>query len=105
MDHGLEFDGVDDFVFAGFGHINPAARNVEQYETILSGDLSSNDIDAIDPCDLLGEPTRSDNGYHVVSSSGKDSTAVLSHLRCSEVVVFQGSWKNLQIVFTPTFPR
>jgi len=27
----------------------------------------------------------------------------LSHLRCSEVVVFRGSCRNLQIVFTPAF--
>jgi predicted outer membrane repeat protein len=47
------------------------------YETILSGDLNGNDVDVPDPCDLLDEPTRAENSYHVVTGSLSDETAVL----------------------------
>jgi len=52
-------------------------RNIELYETVLSGDLAINDIEVADPCDLLDEPTRSENSYHVVTGSETDSTAFL----------------------------
>ncbi|MHC4259238.1 MAG: S8 family serine peptidase [Planctomycetota bacterium] len=41
-------------------------RDPSVYETILSGDLAGDDIDVNDPCDLLTEPTRAENAYHVV---------------------------------------
>jgi len=53
------------------------SRDPNLYETILSGDLSGNDANVSDPCDLLTEPTRSENSYHVVTGSGTDSTAIL----------------------------
>ena len=53
------------------------SRNIEFYETILSGDLAVNDVEVADPCNLLNEPTRSENSYHVVTGSETDSTAFL----------------------------
>jgi len=48
--------------YAGYGALNPDARNVDTYPTILSGDLNGND--------LWGILNISDNSYHVVSSTG-----------------------------------
>jgi parallel beta-helix repeat protein len=50
--------------YAGFGEPDPNARDVQLYETILSGDINT-------PSD------NSDNSYHVVTGSGTDATAVL----------------------------
>jgi hypothetical protein len=63
--------------YAGFGEIGPNARDIDLYETILSGDLDGNDVNVNDLADLLDEPTRSENSYHVVTGSGTDATAVL----------------------------
>ncbi|MHC4675641.1 MAG: LamG-like jellyroll fold domain-containing protein [Planctomycetota bacterium] len=52
-------------------------RDPNTYETILSGDRYDNDVDVNDPCDLLSEPTRGENCYHVVTASGTSRTAVL----------------------------
>jgi len=46
--------------YAGFGEPDPNARDIESYETILTGDLAGNDVDVNDPCDLLDEPARAD---------------------------------------------
>jgi len=63
--------------YAGFGQADPNARNVELYETVLSGDLADNDtiIDSI--YSLLYDPNRAENSYNVVTGSGTDRTAVL----------------------------
>ncbi len=66
--------------YAGFGEPDPNARDVELYETTLSGDLDGNDVDVNDLLDLLYEPSRAENSYHVVTSSGTDETAVLDGL-------------------------
>jgi hypothetical protein len=50
--------------FAGFGEPNPNARDIEAYETILSGDIGNIDDNA-------------DNSYSIVTGSGTDSTAIL----------------------------
>jgi hypothetical protein len=63
--------------YAGFGESNPDARDIHAYATVLSGDLDGNDVEVGDPCDLLTEPTRSENSYHVVANSNIDETAVL----------------------------
>ena len=53
--------------YAGYGKPDPNTRNVSLYETILSGDLDSNDVDVNSPGDLLNEPSREDNSYYVVT--------------------------------------
>ena len=53
--------------YAGYGGLDPNARDIEAYETILSGDLSGDDIVPSSPEHLPDEPTRSDNCYHVVT--------------------------------------
>jgi len=63
--------------YAGFGEPDPNARDIELYETILTGDLNGDDAEVVDPCDLLSEPTRAENSLHVVTGSGTDNTAVL----------------------------
>ena len=63
--------------YAGLGHQDPNARDIELYETILSGDLDSNDFDVNDPADLRDEPSRGENAYHVVTGSGTEVSAVL----------------------------
>lgn len=63
--------------YAGCGQPDPDKRDIETYETILSGDLGANDAEADDPCDLLNEPTRSENSYHVVTATNIDGTDVL----------------------------
>ncbi|MHC4644517.1 MAG: Ig-like domain-containing protein [Planctomycetota bacterium] len=63
--------------YAGFGEADPHARDIDKYETILSGDRYGNDVEVDDPCDLLAESSRGENSYHVVTGSGTDETAVL----------------------------
>jgi parallel beta-helix repeat protein len=63
--------------YAGFGQPDPNARDSEMYRTTLSGDLGGNDVDVNTPYNLLTEPTRAENSYHVVTGSGTDSTAIV----------------------------
>ncbi|MCP4260892.1 MAG: hypothetical protein GY774_25790 [Planctomycetes bacterium] len=63
--------------YAGFGAPDPNARNVELYETILSGDLEGNDVDVNDPRDLLEEPTYNENSYHIVTSRGNEPDTII----------------------------
>jgi hypothetical protein len=62
--------------YAGFGESDPNARDNRIYQTILSGDLNGNDANVNDPYDLLTEPTRDENSYHVVNASATDSNAL-----------------------------
>jgi parallel beta-helix repeat protein len=52
-------------------------RNCSVHQTILSGDLAGNDADVNDPSELLTEPTRAENSYHVVRANGTDANTVL----------------------------
>jgi hypothetical protein len=63
--------------YAGYDQPNSHARDIEVYETVLSGDLNGNDVDVNDPRDLVDEPTRVENSFHVVTGSGCDKTAIL----------------------------
>jgi predicted outer membrane repeat protein len=63
--------------YAGPGEPDPDVRDVDLYETILSGDIGGNDVEVSDLRKLLDEPTRAENSYHVITASGTDSTAVL----------------------------
>ncbi len=67
-------------IYGGFpdtGDPNWDERDPSMYETILSGDLDGNDVQGLDPCDLLDEPTRSENSYHVLIGSRTVPNAVL----------------------------
>jgi hypothetical protein len=66
--------------YAGFDETEPNNRDIELYETILSGDLNGNDGDVVVE-DLLTDPNRTDNSYHVVTGSETDETAVLDGFR------------------------
>lgn len=71
--------------YAGLTGVDPNAWDVDQYETVLSGDLAGDDVLVEDPCDfvtstqigrepfsywmLLIESTRSENCLHVVNAS------------------------------------
>jgi hypothetical protein len=57
--------------YAGFGSPDPNERDVELYETILTGDLNGDDIEE------LYEPPNAENSYHVITISRTDSTTVL----------------------------
>lgn len=63
--------------YAGSGRIPPDRRDVQKYKTVLTGDLLGNDVEITDPCELLSEPTRSENSYHVVTAYRNDNSAVL----------------------------
>ena len=52
-------------------------RDPAAHEAILSGDLNGNDKAALEPADMVGDSTRTDNSYHVVTGSGADESAVL----------------------------
>ena len=68
--------------FAGFGMPFPNERLIQEYETILNGDLDANDMPldpntTTDDRNLQHHATRQDNSYSVVTSIGNDETAVL----------------------------
>jgi hypothetical protein len=63
--------------FAGVEAPDPNARDIPRYETVLSGDLAGNDVPVGDPCDLLTEPTRAENSYHIVTAEPCSRSAVL----------------------------
>lgn len=63
--------------YAGFGEATPNARDIELYETILSGDLAGNDTEVDDLEYLRFDPCRADNSYRVVTGSWTDANAVL----------------------------
>ena len=55
-------------------------RDPNIYETILSGDLLGNDTPGLDPCDLINDPNRTDNCYHIFyhpEGFSLNSTAIL----------------------------
>jgi len=59
-------------IYGGFpsgGDPNWNDRYPNAYETILSADLNGDDKDDIDPCDLLSDPNRVDNSFHVIVGS------------------------------------
>ena len=55
--------------YGGFGEPEPDVRNIDAYESILSGDLQGNDGSSF--------TNNGENSYHVVTSVGTDETARL----------------------------
>jgi hypothetical protein len=80
--------------YAGYGAPDPNASDIELYETILSGDLDGNDTQGLDPCDLMNDPNRGENSYHVVKGSGIDSTAILDGFTISGGNANSGSFPH-----------
>ncbi len=83
--------------YAGIRAPDPNRRDVQAYETILSGDLAGDDVLSEDPCDfvpapnegrwdrpdrwcLLIESTRREDSLHVVTSSSAGQCVVLDGL-------------------------
>ena len=66
-------------VYGGFSATEAVRdqRNPAAYVTVLNGDLNANDRAVSTAVDLTGEPTRSDNSFHVVTGTGADEPAVL----------------------------
>ena len=64
--NGVTFKGG----YAGYGSPDGTERNIQIYETILSGDLNNNDLDVKNLEDLLNEPSRADNSYNVITTRG-----------------------------------
>ena len=55
--------------YAGAGELDPNARDIKEYRTILSGDLAGDDD--------FHFTNKGENCFHVVTGSGMDATAVL----------------------------
>lgn len=62
--------------YAGLGGCDPDARDIQLHATILSGDLLGDDPATGSP-DLLADPWRADNSYHVLDAGNTSRTAVL----------------------------
>ncbi len=74
----LKTDVMMEGAYAGVGAQDPNERDVQRYETILSGDLKGNDEDKTGLWSpLLAGFVLSDNSPYVVTSAKTDTTAVL----------------------------
>ena len=80
-DRSVSFQLVNSVVikggYAGCSNPDPNVRDIDLFETILSGDLNGNDVSVQDVCDLINEPSRAENSYHVVDGSGVDANTIL----------------------------
>jgi predicted outer membrane repeat protein/parallel beta-helix repeat protein len=63
--------------YAGIGAPNPNERSIRNYKCVLSGDLFGNDRQVSEADELLSDPCRADNSYHVVIGSGTDDKSIL----------------------------
>jgi hypothetical protein len=63
--------------YGGFGSMQPDARDVEEYETVLSGDLNGDDAEVLAAEELAGDANRAENSYHVVTADDTDDKTVL----------------------------
>lgn len=63
--------------YAGLGSEDPDSRDIITYETVLSGDLAGNDTELTNSSQLLNDPNRSENSYHVISTANSTSNLIL----------------------------
>jgi predicted outer membrane repeat protein len=63
--------------YAGIPAADPNERDVERYQTILSGDLAGNDADVDDLAKLSTVPTRAENSSRVVQCMSVEPTTLL----------------------------
>lgn len=63
--------------FAGIIGIDPDERDIESYETVLSGDLNGDDADIPNPDDLYTEPTRAENSLNIIVADNLNETVTL----------------------------
>jgi len=63
--------------YAGFGVDDPYERDVENHQTILSGDLAEDDLEILDMADFEQAADREDNSHHIVTADATDPNAVL----------------------------
>jgi predicted outer membrane repeat protein len=73
--------------YAGIGELDPDARDIELYPSILSGDLAGNDGP--------GFTNNAENSLHVVTGSGTDATAVLDGFTITAGHAHGASWPSL----------
>jgi parallel beta-helix repeat protein len=79
---------------AGGGTWQQRDPNDQNNETILNGDLDGNDVYVNDPCDLMTEPTRAENSYHVATGSYTDATAILDGFTVTAGNANSTGWPN-----------
>ena len=92
--------------YAGLGATDPNENNPQNYETILSGDLSGNDAEAVEPNSLESDPNRTDNSIHVIKAIDIDIAVM-------EGLTVKSGYADLQnpdnigggMVCKPTFPN
>jgi len=77
--------------YAGTGAPDPDARDTRAYATILSGDLTANDLPVADPANLWKEVSRTDNSRHVLTASGSNGTPILDGVQVSGGYAFGSS--------------
>jgi parallel beta-helix repeat protein/predicted outer membrane repeat protein len=63
--------------YAGYSEPDPNSWDIDKYKTVLSGDNNGDDAALKDPFDLLADPSRAENSYHVVTASRTDPSAIL----------------------------
>ena len=80
-DRGATFDLISGVTlkggYCGFGEADPNGRDPNLYPSVLSGDLNGDDAAVDNAEDLLSEPTRADNSYHVTTARFTARTGVL----------------------------
>jgi len=65
---------------AGLTAGDPDTRDIQFHQTILSGDLLCNDTPVSDAQDLLADPNRADNAFHVVTAYQVNKTSIVDGL-------------------------
>jgi hypothetical protein len=77
--------------YAGPGQPDPNVRDIELYETILSGDVNNNDVEGIN---LFDEPSRQDNCYLVITSNNINETTSIDGFTITAGNANSSSYQN-----------